>query len=121
MHMKRWVRSLVICLAGSVTAAVSCGKPEIIREEDHAQHFKHDASVPSDGGPPMKISIGDGGNAGCPSTCEELNANCGFVTDTKCGGVIQCGAACPAGESCGGGGPSRCGTGTSSHLDAGSC
>jgi hypothetical protein len=49
------------------------------------------------------MSFGDGGPSGCPSTCSQLGANCGAVTDTKCGGVVQCGN-CPAGSTCGGGG-----------------
>jgi hypothetical protein len=54
------------------------------------------------------IIIPDGG--GCtPSTCTELNANCGPVTDPKCGGVVDCGS-CPSGQSCGNGGPNLCGT-----------
>ena len=50
------------------------------------------------------IVIKDGGNC-VPPTCAELNADCGPVTDSKCGGIIQCGN-CPSGESCGNGGPS---------------
>src|SRR6185437_4539678 len=51
-------------------------------------------------------------DAGCKaSTCAELKANCGPVTDPKCGGVIQCGK-CPSGESCGAGGPNKCGAGS---------
>jgi hypothetical protein len=61
----------------------------------------------------------DGGNkdgtAGCPSTCQSLGANCGPVTDTQCGGIVQCGN-CSNGEVCGAGGPNKCGTG-----DAGQC
>ena len=54
---------------------------------------------------------GDGG--GCQhSSCAELDANCGAVTDPKCGGIIQCGSSCPTGQACGGGGvPNRCGNG----------
>jgi hypothetical protein len=48
-------------------------------------------------------------DSGCtPSTCQELNANCGPVTDPKCGGVVDCGM-CPAGQSCGNAGPNQCG------------
>jgi len=49
------------------------------------------------------LMAGDGGMPGCPSTCQQLGANCGAATDTKCGGVVQCGS-CPAGQTCGGGG-----------------
>jgi hypothetical protein len=55
-------------------------------------------------------SFGDG-SSGCPSSCQDLGSNCGATTDTKCGGVVQCGS-CPAGEICGGGGkPNQCGKG----------
>lgn len=43
----------------------------------------------------------------CPSTCAQLNANCGAVADTFCGGLVQCGA-CTTGV-CGGAAPSMCG------------
>jgi hypothetical protein len=58
------------------------------------------------------IAVGSGGSGGgtggspdggCPSSCAELDANCGSVTDTRCGGVVQCGD-CPAGMACGVGG-----------------
>jgi hypothetical protein len=42
-------------------------------------------------------------------TCEELHADCGTVTDHKCGGVVECGG-CKGTQSCGGGGvPNQCG------------
>jgi hypothetical protein len=51
-------------------------------------------------------------DSGCtPSTCAQLNANCGPVTDPVCGGVVDCGM-CPAGQSCGAGGPNQCGMGS---------
>jgi hypothetical protein len=43
----------------------------------------------------------------CPSTCDQLDANCGAVADTFCGGQIQCGT-CNTGT-CGGTQPSICG------------
>ena len=65
---------------------------------------------PPDGGDDGPSLLGDAGNH-CPSTCAELDAGCGAVTDTKCGGVVQCGG-CPAGETCGGGGTHNvCATG----------
>jgi hypothetical protein len=121
--MKRWVRTVMVCVAGPLLAASACGVPQIIREEEAShQHVKPDAAV-GDGGPgDMHIKIPDGGNTpGCPSTCAEMNADCGFVTDTKCGGVIQCGSTCPTGQVCGGGGPSKCGSGMGHMEDAGSC
>ncbi|HMY14955.1 MAG TPA: hypothetical protein PKA58_01440 [Polyangium sp.] len=63
----------------------------------------------STGGEGGSIFIPD---AGCtPSTCTELNANCGPVTDPKCGGLVDCGM-CPPSESCGNGGPNLCGAGS---------
>jgi hypothetical protein len=42
-------------------------------------------------------------------SCSDLNANCGTVSDTKCGGIIECGT-CTSPQSCGGGGvPNQCG------------
>jgi uncharacterized protein YkwD len=42
-----------------------------------------------------------------PSTCAELGAECGTVSD-GCGGLIECGG-CTAPDVCGGGGPNLCG------------
>lgn len=42
-----------------------------------------------------------------PRTCAQANADCGPVAD-GCGGTLDCGQ-CAAGETCGAGGPSRCG------------
>ncbi|HVY44789.1 MAG TPA: carboxypeptidase-like regulatory domain-containing protein [Minicystis sp.] len=65
------------------------------------------------------LNLGDSG--GCvPSTCQELDANCGFVTDPKCGGVVMCGD-CPDGQSCGNGGPNKCGTGSTDGCSPQSC
>jgi hypothetical protein len=53
----------------------------------------------------------DAGRVSCaPATCESLGAECGMQGD-GCGGTIACGD-CSAGETCGAGGPSRCGIGT---------
>jgi hypothetical protein len=44
-----------------------------------------------------------------PKTCAQLGFNCGPAGD-GCGGLLQCGATCPIGEICGGGGkPGVCG------------
>lgn len=70
-----------------------------------------DSSTPAfDSGSDGVVSFGDG-QSSCPSTCAGLGADCGAVTDTKCGGIIQCGT-CEAGTICGGGGkPNVCGSG----------
>ncbi len=83
-----------------------------------------DTSVQNDGGNFTDASFGDGnigndgGSKSCPSTCQDLGANCGPVTDTKCGGIVQCGT-CPSGQACGAGGPNKCGTGSTG--DGGTC
>jgi hypothetical protein len=51
-------------------------------------------------------------NASCmlkPATCDVLQAGCGVVEDLA-GGYMSCGV-CPAGQTCGGGGPHQCGAG----------
>jgi hypothetical protein len=74
----------------------------------------HDAK---DSGSTMLMTGGDSTSTCVPSTCTALNANCGAVTDTKCGGIVQCGT-CTTPSICGGGGtPNQCGTG--SGLDGG--
>ena len=68
------------------------------------------------------FTFGDGGapSTGCPTSCNELNANCGYVTDTKCGGVVQCGS-CTGTDVCGGTDPNRCGPAKDNLPDAGAC
>ncbi len=67
---------------------------------------------------------GVGSNCGkpacTPKTCAELGATCGPVGD-GCGGVLSSCGTCntAAGEICGGGGPSRCGTGLPNTVDGG--
>lgn len=65
--------------------------------------------------PPPPTSTG----AGCSGamTCTQAGANCGPIGD-GCGGVIPSCGTCPAGQTCGGGGPSMCGI---SGGDSGSC
>jgi hypothetical protein len=75
-------------------------------------------------------SGGNGGNggggimlpdSGCtPSTCQQLNANCGPVTDPLCGGVVDCGT-CGAGEACGAVTPNQCGMATPDACSPLSC
>ena len=60
-------------------------------------------------------------DAGCvPSTCAELDANCGPVTDPKCGGLVDCGS-CPSGQSCGNAGANKCGQGSGDGCAPLSC
>ena len=62
---------------------------------------------------------GDGGDAttGCtPKSCAALGYNCGAAV--SCGTIIDCGGdagnnfGCPKGQTCGGGGPNVCGSGS---------
>src|SRR5438045_2787874 len=63
VSMKRWVRTVVVCVAGSVLAASACSIPQIIREEESArQHSKQDAAAPDGGNDDMHIKVPDGGN-----------------------------------------------------------
>jgi hypothetical protein len=71
------------------------------------------------GGQGGGIVVPDGGGCVKP-TCKGLNADCGDVTDTKCGGVVDCGM-CPTGESCGLGGPNKCGKGSPDACAPQSC
>jgi hypothetical protein len=61
----------------------------------------------TDGG--NQASTGDG-SVCMPLTCTAVGFTCGKTGD-GCGGVIDCGT-CPGGQYCGGGGFSKCGTGT---------
>jgi hypothetical protein len=79
-----------------------------------------DGSAPADGSGGMEGSdLADSPTRTCPSTCAQLNANCGAVADTFCGGVVQCGA-CTTGV-CGGAAPSTCGCPTGQLACAAGC
>ena len=123
--MRTWLGSIVFIVLGSIALASGCGgSPSVINGGDG----NPDASVGGDGNGGNNgsgasaglIIIGEGGDGamGCPSSCEDLNANCGFVSDLRCGSLIECGD-CPDGQICGGDGPSRCGVGMSG--EGGSC
>lgn len=124
--MRTWLGSLLFVVLGTFALASGCGTPEVIRNGDN---LHPDASVGGDGNDDdagtaatgAGLHVGEGGDnsMGCPSTCADLNADCGFVTDTRCNGLIECGDSCPAGQICGGDGPNRCGAGMTG--DAGSC
>ncbi len=63
------------------------------------------------------VGFGDASSGCVPSTCAQLGANCGAATDTKCGGVVQCGT-CEAGTCGGGGMPNVCGGSTGGNPDS---
>jgi len=122
--MKAWLGTILLVVTGSMVAASGCGDPEVITNGDlNGSAAAGNAGTTGTGATGGTLSFGDGGsNATCPSSCEELNANCGFVTDTKCGGVIKCGTCKVAGEVCGGQEPNRCGKGSgTTQPDAGTC
>jgi hypothetical protein len=127
--MRTWLGSLVFVVLGTFALASGCsGKPEVVSNDGNngtgALSGDGNASAGTGNGTGASggLFFGDGGdgNHNCVSTCEDLNANCGYVTDTLCdGALIQCGTCKKAGEFCGGDGPSRCGTGL--NGDAGAC
>jgi hypothetical protein len=127
--MRTWLGSILFVVLGTLAVASGCGgDPEVANGDETINGGKNAGGKSSAGGKGSGASsgslvIGEGGNdgtPGCPSSCEALNANCGFVTDTLCGGgLVECGDSCPKGEFCGGDGPSRCGTGT--NGEAGAC
>ncbi len=127
--MRTWLGSIFFVILGSFAVASGCGTTEPkgsapSRPDDSADAGTGAASgnggISGTGATSGGFMLGDGGGSsdGCPSTCEALNANCGFVTDTRCTGVVECGS-CPDGQFCGGDGSSRCGTGASG--DGGAC
>lgn len=127
--MRTWFGSVLFVVLATFAVASGCGsKPEVINPGPDLDASVGGASGGSTGTGATGggfVPIGDGGDAGtsggsCPSTCEHLNANCGFVSDTICGGLVECGD-CPAGQFCGGDGPSRCGDGSGAGGEGGAC
>jgi hypothetical protein len=125
--MRTWLGSILFVVFGTLAAGPGCGgDPEVANDEggyNGGTGAGGKGSGTGTGASSGSLLIGDGGNGdgsnGCPSSCEELDANCGFVTDERCGGVVECGDGCPSGQFCGGDGPSRCGAG--SNGEAGAC
>jgi len=125
--MRTWLGSILFVVFAAFAVASGCGSnPEVVNGNSGGPN--------ATGGGSSGSPTGTGGNGGgfvfggdeggeggmsngCRSTCEEMNANCGFVTDTVCGGVIQCGE-CAKGQFCGGDGPNRCGVGVSGEGGA---
>ncbi|MES1176478.1 MAG: hypothetical protein ABUL62_19295 [Myxococcales bacterium] len=121
--MRTWLGTLVFVVFGTIALASGCGSPSVINTPPDPNANGGDGVGGGNGtaaSAGFVIGVGDGGdsNTQC-STCEELNANCGAVTDPKCDTIIECGKCTKKGEFCGGDGPSRCGTGT--NGDAGAC
>jgi hypothetical protein len=117
--MRSWFGPLVFMLGTALFGAAACGDAAVTRQpEKFGQHGgtggKSSGNSGASGGTGNVIHLGDGGADGstCPASCAELDADCGFVTDTKCGGAVECGD-CPDGEVCGAATPSQCGKATS--------
>ncbi len=81
-----------------------------------------ECGIEDGGGCPVGETCGGGGTENqcgapkpcVPKSCEQQNIFCGPAGD-GCGNTLNCygeAGACPAGETCGGGGPSKCGTGS---------
>ncbi|MEZ4226006.1 MAG: hypothetical protein R3B13_33975 [Polyangiaceae bacterium] len=59
---------------------------------------------------PASSDAGSDASTCIPTSCAKLGAECG-VAPNGCGETVQCGD-CPTGETCGGGGQNKCGSGT---------
>jgi len=70
---------------------------------------------PKDAGSDVDAAnLADGSWICTPKTCAQLGADCGETSD-GCESLIACGA-CASGETCGAGGPNKCGVGTCTPL-----
>jgi hypothetical protein len=98
--------AVLVCLTG-VTAA-SCGASNGIT-----------VGLPDGTFDGPTFTNGDGGGGCKPGTCASLAYTCGMNGD-GCGHPIDCGS-CPAGQYCGGGGYSKCGTGAGADGGVGGC
>jgi hypothetical protein len=86
-------------------ASVDGGPDATLGDSGKSGHGKGDSGVP------IKLGSNDASSKCVPSTCKELKADCGAVTDPKCGGIVECGT-CSGGKTCGGGGVhNQCGVG----------
>ena len=126
--MRTWLGSILFVVLATFTVVSGCGsKPEVVHDSDGPSvggssvgSGGSDNSSSANGGGIFIPEGGDPGTNGCPSTCEDLKANCGFVADPRCHTGIECGD-CPTGQFCGGDGPSRCGFGVGSGGEGGAC
>ena len=124
--MKAWLSSVLLVVVAAFVAASGCGKtPSVNRNPapfDAASGNGSGGSGGDDANGGRGIVVATGGNSadGCPSSCETLNANCGYVTDTRCGGAVKCGT-CTGTDVCGGTDANRCGPAANNLADAGAC
>jgi hypothetical protein len=117
--MRTWIGALFFCLGTALSVASGCGDAAVTRPPNDFGQPGGESSTNTGGttgatGGTGSIRIGEGGSSSstCPTSCADLNADCGFVTDTLCGGVVQCGD-CPNGQLCGASTPNQCGDGSS--------
>src|SRR5580704_2779297 len=75
--------------SGGSTSLVDSSADEQITPEDSLG--TDGASLADGSGSTVDATTTDAPSRTCPSTCAQLNANCGAVADTLCGGVVQCG------------------------------
>jgi len=126
--MRTWLGSILFVVLATFTVVSGCGsKPEVVHGGDGPSvggsvggSGGSDNSSSANGGGIFFPDGGDPGTNGCPSSCEDLKANCGFVADPRCHTGLECGD-CPTGQFCGGDGPSRCGFGVGAGGEGGAC
>lgn len=109
---KRWI-ALWAMLAALPLACAPSGATVDESSEDPSDGADASSDSSSGGGGGRDASIvddPDGGPAACePKTCEDLEAECGYIAD-GCGKVVSCGDCQEEGESCGGHGiANKCG------------
>ncbi|HEY4102930.1 MAG TPA: hypothetical protein VGM44_03530, partial [Polyangiaceae bacterium] len=86
--MKAWLSSAVLVVVGSFAFASACGNPNVVNT-DGLNAPDGSVGTAGSGANGGSFSLGNGGDSNaCPSTCAALNANCGFVTDSRCSGVM---------------------------------
>ncbi|HTQ06487.1 MAG TPA: hypothetical protein VMI54_21655 [Polyangiaceae bacterium] len=125
--MKGWIAALILLPSAALIFASGCGSVAVTTPPDSSAKAGASSGGSSNDGSGARlgtggtVNLGEGGanSNGCPSSCAALNADCGFVTDTLCGGVVQCGD-CPDGQTCGASTPSQCGDGTAGTSSGGS-
>src|SRR3954467_13510351 len=107
--MKASLSSVLLLLIGAIVVASGCRKLATVSNDPQtfdagvagASGSSGSGGALSEGGAMFVMPV-DGGTAdGCPSSCDALHANCGFVTDTRCGGVVKCDV-CTGTDVCGG-------------------
>ncbi len=116
--MTRLDRPVVTALVAGFLWGCGCSDDGDSKGEASAGTSGEEGGTGSEGGagpgnPSLQLddphagAAGEGNSSSCPSSCKSLDADCGTATDTRCGGVVECGA-CATGEVCGAEEPNRC-------------